>query len=58
MTVNELSSMLTSRAVEAGTAADCEVQLRHDRELFVFNQEGQMVGESIVLERGPKPCSD
>ena len=30
------------------------VELRHGNELHVFNEDGTMVGEPIVLEEGPK----
>ena len=52
MTLFDLRELLAELQREGGPG--CEVQLRHDRELMVFNREGQMVGESIVLVRGPE----
>ena len=54
MTPLQLIQHLTEKMQEAGGGAGCTVELRHDRELMVFHPDGQMVGEPIVLERGPK----
>ena len=57
MTLQDLIEQLESRYA-AGHRHDCTVELRHDRELMVFHPDGHMAGEPVVLERGPKPCSD
>ena len=54
MTPLQLIQLLTEKMQQAGGGAGCTVELRHDRELMVFNEDGTMVGEPIELERGPK----
>ena len=53
MTPLQLIHLLTEKMVETN-GADYTVELRHDNELIVFDHNGTMVGESIVLEQGPK----
>ena len=53
MTTARLVMLLRDRMHHPDAGEGSVVQLRHDRELFVFNRDGQMVGESIVLVRGP-----
>ena len=49
----ELRGMLEERQRKAWDVSDLTVELRHDNELMVFNQRGMMVGEPIMLTRGP-----
>ena len=52
MTLFDLRELLTELAREGGPG--CTVELRHDRELMVFDPDGAMVGEPIELVRGPE----
>ena len=51
MTPLQLIQRLTEKMQEAGGGAGCTVELRCDDALHVFDAEGTMVGEPIVLER-------
>ena len=54
MTPLQLIQHLTEKMQEAGGGAGCTIELRHDRELMVFDTRGMMVGEPIELVRGPE----
>ena len=58
MTNAELIRLLRDRIMHPDAGEGSIVQLRHDRELVVFNRDGHQVGESIVLrpfeERWPR----